>query len=32
METTDLENLFLHGKCWEEYHKNGEIYPLPKNF
>jgi hypothetical protein len=32
MDTTDLESLkFLHGKCWEEY-RNGEVYPLPKNF
>ena len=29
MDTTDLESLkFLHGKCWEEYRKNGELYPL----
>jgi hypothetical protein len=33
MDTTDLESLkFLHGKCWEEYRKNGELYPLPENF
>ena len=30
MDTTDLESLkFLHGKCWQEYRKNGEVYPFP---
>jgi hypothetical protein len=32
MDTTDLESLkFLHGKCWQQYRRNGEVYPFPAN-
>jgi hypothetical protein len=27
-----LESLkFLHGKCWQQYRRNGEVYPFPAN-
>ena len=32
MDTIDLEGLkFLHATCWQEYRKDGELYPFPKN-
>lgn len=33
MDTIDIESLrFLHGACWQQYRKNGEVYPFPKNY
>lgn len=32
MDIEDLDILeFIHGTCWQQYRKNGEIYPMPAN-
>lgn len=32
MDIADLDILeFIHGTCWQQYRKNGEIYPTPAN-
>ncbi len=32
MDIADLDILeFIHGTCWQQYRKNGEIYPMPAN-
>ena len=30
MDIKDLDMLyFFHDTCWQEYRKNGEVYPMP---
>ena len=32
MDIKDLDMLyFFHDTCWQEYRKNGEVYPMPKH-
>jgi len=32
MDIRDLDMLyFSHDTCWQEYGKNGEVYPMPKH-
>ena len=32
MDTKDLDILwFFHNTSWQEYRKNGEVYPMPKH-
>ena len=32
MDIRDLDMLyFFHDTCWQEYGKNGEVYPMPKH-
>jgi hypothetical protein len=32
MDIKDMDILeFIHGTCWQQYRKNGEIYPMPAN-
>ena len=32
MDIRDLDMLyFFHDTCWQEYGKNGEVYPMPKD-